>query len=381
MENLFDDISRPIKFDRTRRYSTFEILNGADYHEVASGRLLLQRLYNQYPAAHKMDIYRRIRSNDDRALEAAFFELLLYVSLQRMGCSLEIHPKLANDQEKSPDFKVTTSEGKEFYLEATTSDDRDDDPKGSEALLDDVLKEIDSISSNDFNLMVSVRGWLNQAPSTRKLKNELELWLGALQYDELRPLFEDFGLYRMPSLKREVSDCAFVFTAVPLLQEYRGKSKSLLATEISGGGWRDASRPLRSSLNHKRTRYGVLDLPLVVAINHISKLVRNDEVFDALLGTSREYIQGGAPRVERDRDGVLNQGAESNRILSGVWFFRALNLLDLGRSEHCMYFNPWHRDGEIDVLKLLPSYYADDNVETMVKTDGMSINDLLADVL
>jgi hypothetical protein len=73
--SLFDDIARTDTSPAKHSESIFEFLNRADGPVWARVRTLMDEWWNEHPDSAQASVRGQIRSGDDHALRAAFFEM------------------------------------------------------------------------------------------------------------------------------------------------------------------------------------------------------------------------------------------------------------------------------------------------------------------
>lgn len=122
MATLFDLIERTDGGPAKYAEPSFPDWNRTARKDIAIVRAHLKDWFTRYPSGHQIDLRGRFRSPNDVHHRGAFFELFLHEMLLRLGCSIEIHPEVPGTS-KRPEFRVTSPDGSQFYLEAKVVND------------------------------------------------------------------------------------------------------------------------------------------------------------------------------------------------------------------------------------------------------------------
>jgi len=116
---LFDDKARTDPEPAYARESTYAFLDRVNDPVFAAVRAVLNAWVDRFASLHDdtdiSDLVGRLRSKEDIAFYAAFWELYLHELFVRLGFSIEVHPESGKDTR--PDFRLTR-DGREIYLEA-----------------------------------------------------------------------------------------------------------------------------------------------------------------------------------------------------------------------------------------------------------------------
>ena len=156
----------------------------------------------------------------------------------------------------------------------------------------------------------------------QQLRHELRQWLESLDPDEIERRYRDGEA--VPTYQFEDGGWSLRFKPIP--RKNRGAKASRRGTiGILGGGVRhvDVMSALRRAAKRKATKYGDLDLPLVVAVN-LGENCRDVTLErDALFGTLQFWLDrntGEETRTIREPNGAW-RGPPSpvNTRRSAVW--------------------------------------------------------------
>ena len=115
-ESLFEPVRQwqgPVTADET----TFAFLERGGRREAIGIRRWMEEWFPAFPAAHRDQLKRMLRSEDFSAFMGAYFELQVFAMLQRLGCRVEVHPRVSGTT-GTVDFRVWHGQDS-FYVEAT----------------------------------------------------------------------------------------------------------------------------------------------------------------------------------------------------------------------------------------------------------------------
>lgn len=115
---VFDSVKRKDDSPKRNTESDFIFYNRSARAEIDKIRDFIEGCVKNYPHTEQKEIISRLRSGDDVHFRSACFELFLYKVLRRQGFTLTPHPELSNGSPYRPDFLVSDTEGRCFYLEA-----------------------------------------------------------------------------------------------------------------------------------------------------------------------------------------------------------------------------------------------------------------------
>lgn len=343
---LFDtDAARTRLSGRRPDEDAFGYLNESNRPEAAEVRFFLEACLQSYPEQHRVELIRRLRESDIQFASASF-ELFLHACFLQIGWTIEVHPEVPGGNGKRPDFRVHTDTGDAFYVEATLAREFSDAELAAERRINEVLRAINDMPSPDFLLDIDVGGSPRTNVPRRNLRHQIRRWLESLDRNEVEAQIRE-GRPR-DELRYEHDGWIVVFKAIP--RKHRGN--------VSGGrtiGMRnlgvkaiDIIDAVKSAAKSKASRYGEINLPLVVAINIEGDFDDVTQERDALFGHLDFFrIPRGASQGEmrpiRRHDGVWNgpRGPQYTR-LSGAWLFRRFDPWHfVARGSNLLYVNPW----------------------------------------
>lgn len=304
-ELIFDDAQRDDA--RPSRYNepTFTFLNRSAGEAWQRVRDLVEDWFRHVPAAARPDLRSRLRSTTGNDFRSAFFELYCIETLLRSDWTIELHPTLGHTSRR-PDLRAQRG-NESFFLEATTTATPRHEAS-AESRVNAVIDDInDRLEIGSFMLGIDVISIGANAPSTRRLCDELRSWLDGLDPDALREAARGGG--------DETHEWAFdawslVFKAFPLAADKRGPGGRIVGTIMPAeASFVDDITPLRRRVTDKAKAYGDLDTGFVVAVGAISSFSGDGDIASALYGSSAvQYYVNPAPGAPPPAAIRLNDG-------------------------------------------------------------------------
>lgn len=303
---IFDDVARDSLDSRGEAEPLFAYYNASARNDVAALRDLLQTWFDRLPDQARTAMHSRLRSPDDISFQSAFFELYLHELLRCMGYDVEYEPDVPGTS-KRPDFLVKRERRPYVYLEATVAaaSKGDQAEQKRAGVVYDTLNEMDS---PDFFLSVEVEGVPASPPKGAKLRADLQAWLATLDAAELETVIQEQGFDALPTWEWSHGDWRLVFQAIPKSPEHRGgPGVRPIGATVGPAQFTDSQSAIRSAMKKKATKYGDLDLPLVVAINALDEYACDDDMMGALFGeeclVAPVYRDGRSGEVRETRKG------------------------------------------------------------------------------
>lgn len=244
-------------------------------------RELIDTWISEYPESDRPSIEGRLRSGNDEQFTSAFWELYLHEMYQRDGWNIEIEPEVPGVSAR-PDFLVTKG-AVSYYVEARCTFERRDDP-GAGARLQTIYEAVNGIDSNGFHVAVTAISLGQAAPSTRRLRRDMEAWLRSLDAEELALSLADDDPNRFDWVQ---DGWRLVFHAMPRSSSVRDRpvQRVLGAFLPAEASVVDDIGSLRAALDDKVSKYGELQHPLVIAVNIGSGFHDDEDTQQVLYGT------------------------------------------------------------------------------------------------
>lgn len=290
------------------------------------------------------DVRGRLRSKDDRQSKGAFFELYVHECLLRMGYSVKCHPELLGTNRR-PDF-LAEKDGRPIFIEARSTS-ASDVAVGRSGRVNAVYESLDKTFSPNFFLWIDVARQGDAPLAARRLRSQLENWLGGLDPDE-HAFVEGMGRDNLPGFVHEHSGWRIEFRALPKSPQARGR-EGLRPLGIFGGGeadWIQDEDDVRGMLSDKGSAYGSLEAPFVVAVASNSFTLDDHDVRNALYGSEvvelRTYADGTEEStVTRRPDGYWYRGDRwAHRGVSAVLVVKNLHPAFVGKQQHTIWEHP-----------------------------------------
>ena len=362
---IFDPIRRTDPSPKLSIESDFQFLNRSSRVEMDRARGLMEDLISIYPEPE--DLVGRFRSGDNNNYRSAEFELLLFGALKNLGFDLQPHPAPPNGTNARPDFLITCPSGESFYLEAVLASEHTGD-QTYHPLVATTLDVLSANSHKNFGVMVRTRGVPTTQPSRKRLLRETLRWLDSLDPDEVQGAINRNGHDASPTMDWSHEDFTVSMKALPLREGRRGKASRLLAVQFGQAGWVDSWSAIRDAVKYKGSKYGLLDKPLVIAVNFAGHhLDRRDEM-QALFGQDQVTFAADnpdmEPRLTRAPNGAwLGAGGPQFTRVSGAWLFDNLCVYNVPSRNPTLYLHPWARHPvPVDLLRFTHAVGVDGSV-------------------
>lgn len=342
---LFDDFVRSNQAPKADSEPIFAFYNHTARPGMNDLRHMLDGWFGRVPEAARQDLRSRFRSASDADHQGAFFELYIHELFSGLGFALQVHPEVQGNGGGRPDF-LATRDGRRLYVEATAAM-----PALEESAADRraavVLDAVNALHSDDYFLDVSIAGSPVTQPSCTKLKRELALWLGGLNYDQIARAYEHEGYQALPVLEWKHEGWRLRFRPLPRRVFTRGKHNVRLIASRSGEFKSyDARISLYNSLHKKAKRYGKLDAPLMICVNALEDMAEPYDLLGAIFGKEGIAVRrDGRHLPYREPNGVWigPKGAKNTSSSAILGVFR-LNPWNVGTVVPEIYHHPKARN-------------------------------------
>jgi hypothetical protein len=307
---LFDQVVRTETRARYQNEGSFDYLNTSARPGISAIRDLLESWFERLPPAARADIRGRFRDRSEVQHKSAFFELFWHELLRSCGYDVEIHPVLENVP-TNPDFLVLRNGTPQFYFEATLAMPPGD--PGADRRLAELHDTLDRMDSPDFYLEIQYRGSPEGNVRGRALRERLERWLEQLDYGEISRLYQDRNYEAIPSHTLAEQGLSMTFSPMPKGPEFRGQTGArpvgvVMPMDVRMVRTHD---DIRVAIEGKATKYGAIELPLVVAVNVMDDFCSDIDVLNALFGEEQVVAVRQENGQWRDEWG--------GRALNGAW--------------------------------------------------------------
>lgn len=333
---IFDSIKRTDSSPIHATESNYSFLNRSARPEFERIRIFLEEELLKYPKSERSELIARFQSKNDDNFASAEFELLLFGLLTRLGFVLTAHPVLPNGSESRPDFHVVTPSGEQLYLEAVLASERKSS-RAFDPLIASTLDALRKASHPNYYVVVSTKGYPTSQPSGKKLLRQVLQWLDQLEPNELDTSNEMHWSHESLTV---------TLRAWPIRTERRGQSTTLLGGQIGGAGWVNSWAPIREAIKYKGGKYGELERPLIVAVNHRGFSLDELDERQALFGPLQYAVSVDNPDQMSNAtfgpDGAwTSAGGPTYTRVSGAWLFGNLTTTRLAKQRPTLYLNPW----------------------------------------
>ena len=284
---LFDTFERTDATPARPGESRFMFLNRTASLYFSQFRGILEEWLAHVPLTSRQDLIGRLRGSNPQH-EAAFWELYLHEGFRRSGYAVEVHPDVPGSR-NHPDFRMTRGQER-FYVEAV-SVGKPPSAVAEDRRLEDVHRVLDAMSIRDFTIGMEHHTVGPRSLATKKLRATLRYWVQTLDPDVVQQQVQDSQdniFDSLPELVWEHDGWLLVFQAFPLKSAARGIDHRALGVMGPGeAAMVDNVTGLRRVLDAKSSRYGHLDLSIILAVQSNTEVPTYDyQVEQALFGVA-----------------------------------------------------------------------------------------------
>jgi len=345
---LYDQIVRAERRARRQNESGFDYMNSSARPGICAIRELLEHWFEHLPDNAQADIRARFRSRDEVQHQSAWFELFWHELLRCGGYDAEVHPTVANVT-TNPDFLPKRDGVSKFYLEATLAMPPGD--LAADRRLAELHDTLDRMNSPDYFLEFQYRGSPEGNIRGRALRERLEHWLQQLNFEEISRSYQDQNYGAVPTFTWSEQGLSLTFTPLPKGHQFRGQTGgarpvgAVMPMEMRMLRTHD---DIRAAVEGKATKYGDLEIPLVVAVNIMDDFCDDLDVWNALFGEEQLLAILQADGQWRDEWGprVPNgawrgRGGPRNTLVSAVVVTHQLSPSNLRTHAVELIHNPW----------------------------------------
>lgn len=329
-EQLFGAVENPHSGRKPYDMKLYEFFSRSDRKEVANLREFWNQIFESctLPLETKNEIRARFRDKSDDNHLGALFELFMYEFLTRSGHQVASGPRLISGQ---PDFKVATTGGIEFLVEATCilGVFRSTEQERKKEIIHDT---IDSIQSDRFRVALSIKGKIGREIKRKSLRHEVEGWLRGLDYDEvLGQQRGRGGILNCDEKCISVAGSKIYLRPHALIQQTSDADSGLVILGSIGGMYRVITGEyIRKKLRQKVKQIKDSDLPVLLAVNVLEPFLDDDDVLGGLFGELKSIVPMGRitqnfGENRRGTDGAwMQHGKPRNRKIEAVMFFASV---------------------------------------------------------
>ncbi len=342
---LFDDFERTEQRLKHNRESTFTYLNSSARAPIVAARRMVEEWFGSYPESGKTDLRARFRSPIDTQHQSTFWELYLYELFSGFGFTLEPHPEIENSA-NHPDFLVKEGEVPKFYLEATVAGLRSAKDAGAEARLADVFDLVNKMQVPEWFLHVQHRGLPDTPPSVKELRKRLEAWLITLDSTTIDATLKAGEWKNLPRFKWQHEGLTLFIRPSPKSPQSAARSDSRpIGITMGEAHFIAADKDIKRAVEAKAKRYGMLPLPLLVAVNVLSG--HCDDIDIALFGSEKFVVSFKSDGTYTQAPGTtpegvwFGKGGTRNATVSAVLIGNEINMYSSGSTTPLLIHNPY----------------------------------------
>lgn len=376
---LFDDITRHGQGPANYAEPDFPYLNRSARQDVTKIRDVLDDWFSRYPSIGKKDLRGRFRSKINTQHRSAFFELFLHELLLRLGCRVKIHPGIKESTRRHPDFLVGSPRYGSFYLEATLATDETVEKAAARLRMNEVYDTLNRLNSPNFFIGMNIKGSPRTPPPAKQIRSFLEKKIHLLDPDEIATILKSGGIKALPHWHYRYGEWEIDFYPIPKSPNLRGMpGVRTVGIRFYGVHWSNSRAVIRKAIVSKSKRYGILKLPLVIAVNALGEYVDRTDVMDALFGKEQFIVQltrdgnVSEPEMTRAPDGTWTskKGPRYTRV-NAVLIAISLFPWNIPRANIRLYHNPYTKKRFESELTRLPQAIPQD--DHMILQDGGSL--------
>ncbi len=278
------------------------------------------------PVDAQADLRGRLAGNDEQ-FRSAEWELACARVLGELGYQLDWHPALPNENPKHPDFLARRDGMDLFYFEARVIEDERDSEEAR------VLDELNKVTSPDYWLSVKLLDRGEQSAATRKLRDFVHRALEGASW----PAAVQASVWESDGWRVEIGfrPKGAASRGNPLDRPVGMHSAHITVCTVA--------EQLRRQVKKKISKYGRLELPLVIGVRIVDLAHDEHEILNALLGTAVYSFQPhtNEGRWGRHPDGLLvRPSGPQSRRLSALLVASRLNVVAPEASRVKVWFHP-----------------------------------------
>ena len=285
----------------------------------------IQAWLDDYPSLERHELVRRLES---RERAAALFELLLHAILKQHGAQVDIHPASVSKTANRPDFLAAFPDGHTVVVESVMARELSAKEVSTNNAWADLLNHINTVASDFWIDIDRHPGPLPRPPYSRQVKAFLEKELAKLDVTVERTRMESQVGWQVISRQFDLDGTRLTFQFSPKMLSHRGTTQNIAG--LGGYMWDGAVKGIEKAVAAKRSRYGQLEHPYVVAV-----AVSAPSPWDYTADHTEKALWG---HPSHGRGGALRHDGRTNTLVSGV---AACTLTwDLHQMRIILYENP-----------------------------------------
>jgi hypothetical protein len=270
-----------------RRYteSIYEFLDRSARQEYEKVRTVLEKWCASVPDAERNEFIQRLSSGADHAFHAAFLELYIHELLICMNHKVVFHPELL-DSTRHPDFFATAQDGSECIVECTVATEESDKERSARARLNTLYEMINQIESPDVFLALRITGTPNSPVKLVDWQNQIQEWLGTLDYDALQAVVSLTDDDQLPHLELKHDGLLVIIKPIPKKHSCRSKASRNIGLLSSEARFVTSQNKIREKILKKANYYGKFQCPYIIVVNCLGEYSDEEEIHAAIFGES-----------------------------------------------------------------------------------------------
>jgi len=261
------------------------------------------------------------------------------------------------------DFFAEISSDDCFYIEAIHYTGKSRKEAGQERITNTIYDELNRrINSTDFFINFKIDGKPVSQPPHSIYTPALQQFIDSQDYIAVRQAFIDEKYDELPCHVYEQEDLRIEFSLIPKSEASRAKSNTRNIGITEEWDSRDHHTILRDKIHKKGIKYGRLNKPFIIAINHLHTVDRID-IEQALFGDEQYFLNTSSNRATNNSDLVFqrrlnglwigNEGHKYTRV-TGVLVVCGLTPWVTSEASICLYQNPFAEFPYTSKLSRLP---------------------------
>lgn len=351
---------------------------------VSTGWHQIERMLAEVPPSYAAELLRRMRTVDANQLQSAWLELLTCVLMKRCMPDCDVVPTCNDTSPSTPDL-IIASNGALHAVECTVVQDVECDADFTVVAQDFLTRIGEHLTAPGSYLFASVVREGPQLPSAREVASWLDEWICHVLADSPS---DDERWTPAPALRSSNAavlynddargwTIAFEMTRLPDHLQGRKSFMGGMGSDHTYSSCIDDR--IRDAIGRKTRKYLSKweSLAIAIAVNNGSDDPRDDEVADALLGSTFCRIRrDGSARTTRKPDGLWTKRNSRSAALSGVLVFHRAFPWSLSLLRVTLWQSPnrsatWFRQWPFDRIALaarnkMEKYAGSQTVQTVM---------------
>jgi hypothetical protein len=377
---LFEQSAAPVG-QRAKRYgeALYAYYRDSERPGIAAIRNLLEEWFVEIPPNEQRDLQQRFRSPVERHHRSVIFELFLHHFLLRCGFEIEFHPDVPGVT-THPDFLVKRGGQPLFYLEAIAVSNSTREEAETNRM-NQVYDALNNLESPDFYLEMHLEGAPDTPPAAARLRGELARWLATVDREAILRSYLEERYEDIPAHEWNHEGWRIVFQPMPKGDKSRGDTsvRPIGVTMPMRARQLTLDESLRDGVAAK-DRYGIVALPLVVAIQVVEEFrIAKIDVMNGLFGPEAiSFNAAGNTRPGRVPNGAwVSPAGPIHRTISAVMAWSTLEPWNFTRIEPIMVHNPYASVPLPNEALSVAQYTADRRKVVLVEQPGTSMDEIL----